>query len=205
MPNPTIALTTKTTEGGGLLNFIKKITGLSEYTTYYLRAYATNAIGTAYGNVVVFKTANMEGIYNVIQGEYWRIGVYRPDVVWTGQVREIELVSSTLNATTYRFKEYVGPFGSQNSNNTHYFTINANGLVQTPVAYNGVGQILNTFPVINCAETPANMTNACLFVGPQNVIVKNDVNGKDKIYRSYGYLNPTGPREFYEVLERIVD
>jgi hypothetical protein len=35
------------------------ITGLTANTTYYLRAYATNSVGTAYGNEVSFTTAEV--------------------------------------------------------------------------------------------------------------------------------------------------
>lgn len=55
-PNPTIALTTKTTNGSGIGSFTSSITGLNVNTTYYVRAYATNISGTAYGNQVTFTT-----------------------------------------------------------------------------------------------------------------------------------------------------
>ena len=54
--NPTIALITKTTDGTGTGAFISNITGLSANTTYYVRAYATNSIGTDYGNEISFTT-----------------------------------------------------------------------------------------------------------------------------------------------------
>ena len=44
------------TSGDGSGSFNSKITGLSEKTTYYVRAYATNSQGTSYGNEVSFKT-----------------------------------------------------------------------------------------------------------------------------------------------------
>lgn len=53
---PTVALGTKTTDGTGTGSFSSNITGLSANTTYYVRAYATNANGTAYGNEVSFRT-----------------------------------------------------------------------------------------------------------------------------------------------------
>lgn len=56
--NPTVALSTKTTQGapGGTGAFTSSITGLSPNTTYYVRAYATNTAGTSYGDDVSFTT-----------------------------------------------------------------------------------------------------------------------------------------------------
>ena len=45
--------TTGTTASG---SFISVMNSLEENTTYYVRAYATNSAGTAYGNVVTFNT-----------------------------------------------------------------------------------------------------------------------------------------------------
>ncbi len=56
-PSPTIALSTKTTDGSGTGSFTSSITGLTPNTTYYLRAYATNISGTAYGNEITFTSA----------------------------------------------------------------------------------------------------------------------------------------------------
>ena len=56
--NPTIALTTKTEQGAASSTgaFTSNMTGLSSGTTYYVKAYATNADGTVYGNEVSFTT-----------------------------------------------------------------------------------------------------------------------------------------------------
>ncbi len=53
--NPTIS-DSHTTNGLGNGSFISNITGLTQNTTYYIRAYATNSVGTAYGNQVSFNT-----------------------------------------------------------------------------------------------------------------------------------------------------
>jgi hypothetical protein len=55
-PSPTTALATKTTNGSGTGTFTSNLTGLAPATTYYVRAYATNTAGTAYGNEVSFIT-----------------------------------------------------------------------------------------------------------------------------------------------------
>ena len=54
-PNPTIA-DNHTTDGSGTGSFTSCITGLIETITYYVRAYATNSLGTAYGSQMVFTT-----------------------------------------------------------------------------------------------------------------------------------------------------
>jgi hypothetical protein len=55
-PNPTTA-DNHTTDGTGTGIFTSSMTGLTPNTTYYVRAYATNSIGTAYGNQVTFTTS----------------------------------------------------------------------------------------------------------------------------------------------------
>lgn len=54
-PNPTIANDT-TINGSGTGTFSSNISGLSGFTTYYVRAYATNINGTGYGDELSFKT-----------------------------------------------------------------------------------------------------------------------------------------------------
>ncbi len=53
--NPTTA-DSYTNDGTGLDNFTSIITNLAEGTTYYVRAYAINSYGTAYGENVTFKS-----------------------------------------------------------------------------------------------------------------------------------------------------
>jgi hypothetical protein len=55
-PNPTLANTSKAS-GNGMGSFTTALSGLSSNTSYYVRAYATNSQGTAYGNQISFKTA----------------------------------------------------------------------------------------------------------------------------------------------------
>ncbi len=52
----------KTTDGTGTGVFASSLTGLSPNTLYYVRAYATNANGTAYGNEVTFTTSQATAV-----------------------------------------------------------------------------------------------------------------------------------------------
>ena len=53
--NPTIN-NSHTTSGSGTGSFVSTLTGLSANTTYYVRAYATNSMGTSYGSQKSFTT-----------------------------------------------------------------------------------------------------------------------------------------------------
>ena len=70
-PNPTID-DKHTEDGAGVGNFTSNITELTTNTVYHLRAYATNEVGTSYGEEVTFNT--MQG--NTINGyEYVDLGL----------------------------------------------------------------------------------------------------------------------------------
>jgi len=56
--NPTI-LDFVTDQGNNSSNYTSNITGLTAYATYYVRAYATNSKGTAYGNELSFAAENI--------------------------------------------------------------------------------------------------------------------------------------------------
>ena len=53
--NPTIN-DNKTSDGAGIGTYNSSITGLNKNTTYYVRAYASNSVGTAYGDEISFTT-----------------------------------------------------------------------------------------------------------------------------------------------------
>ena len=55
--NPTLG-TSKTSDGKGNGTFASNITGLTASMNYHVRAYATNSVGTAYGNELTFITAS---------------------------------------------------------------------------------------------------------------------------------------------------
>ena len=55
-PSPTVNGDKMAVSGSGTGYFSASLSGLSEFTTYYARAYATNALGTVYGEQISFKT-----------------------------------------------------------------------------------------------------------------------------------------------------
>jgi hypothetical protein len=65
-PNPTL-LNTVVYSGSGTGSFTSNLSGLSAGTVYYVRAFATNAVGTAYGNEISFTSAYTIGM-NVLGG-----------------------------------------------------------------------------------------------------------------------------------------
>ncbi len=60
-PQPTIS-GTHTNEGAGVGSFTGLMSGLTPNTTYYARAYATNSLGTAYGQQVTFTTNDVTAV-----------------------------------------------------------------------------------------------------------------------------------------------
>ena len=91
--NPTIALATKTTDGTGIGNFTSTIVGLNANTTYYVKAYATNVVGTAYGTELSFTTSNSSNTsVTDIDGNTYQL-VTICSQIWT---------QSNLNVSHYR-------------------------------------------------------------------------------------------------------
>jgi len=70
---PTVA-DNSTNDGAGKGNFTSKISGLTPETDYYVRAYATNSVGTAYGNVIPFTTFEPgKGTVEDIDGNLYQV------------------------------------------------------------------------------------------------------------------------------------
>lgn len=57
----------KTSEGTGPGSFTSSLTGLLPGTTYYIRAYATNAVGTSYGSQISFTTNSVSPILTTLE------------------------------------------------------------------------------------------------------------------------------------------
>lgn len=131
------------------------------------------------------------GTYKPVIAEYYRIGVFTTDISgWPSEV----LIES-VDATTYRIVEYWGPFSA----NEVLFQI-----INGQISY-VENQVFNNQPMITCES------NATDFVpqahcGDTNFVINDDVTGKDRLVMTSGYFTPgSGPRVFYQVLEKVVN
>jgi Leucine-rich repeat (LRR) protein len=107
---------THTTDGNGTGVFTSSITGLTPDTVYYVRAYAANAAGTAYGNQETFETDNVFIIVTYPSGGETLVVGSGHNITWTSSGVEgnvkieysidngsswTEIVSSTENDGSY--------------------------------------------------------------------------------------------------------
>jgi uncharacterized protein (TIGR02145 family) len=108
--NPTTA-NSSTNDGSGTGSFTSNLTGLTANTTYYVRAYAINSAGTAYGNQQSFTTNISSGIVsNPGAGVTYNGYVYSSIVLGNGQ----EWMSENLRTANYRNGDLI-PTGLDNA------------------------------------------------------------------------------------------
>ncbi len=88
---PTIS-DNKTTDGSGTGSYVSNLTSLSPSTIYYVRAYATNSTGTAYGNQQTFTTSTLSPPVTDIDGNTYN----------TVQIGTQVWMSENLKTSRYR-------------------------------------------------------------------------------------------------------
>jgi hypothetical protein len=180
-------------------------TGLTIGDSWTLRYVSNTSAGDANSNIATTKVAvgtRFAGTYRVIASDYYRIGVQSGAADWSGEQRIIE----SVDATTYKHLGVgpfdVGYFADYADSEYHlFFDLNSDDTVN----YEGVGNTtLLENAYVSCAVNGALFENVSC--AGSNYVVRDDVEGKDLIYMTYGYFTDgSGTREFYEVLEKIVD
>jgi uncharacterized protein (TIGR02145 family) len=126
----------KTSDGSGTGNFISNISGLTGSTTYYVRAYATNSSGTAFGNQLSFTTRiiDIEGneYHSIIIGtQTWMAENLKVTHLNDGSA--INLITSDLEWYTAKTPAYcwyynIVPEGGDNSPLYNFLTVNTGKL-----------------------------------------------------------------------------
>jgi hypothetical protein len=141
------------------------------------------------------------GTYTVLKGEYFRLGANNgAGAMWTGE----KMVIKSIDATTYQWAEWGIVSGW--AGNVLFFQIDpATSAITLPIEWDGVAQILNDQPIMTYPSDASNLTNVSGLTTDPNVATLVP-NGKDQLDFVYGYLTAgSGPREFYHLLEKIVN
>ena len=141
--NPTIA-DLKTMDGTGAGSFTSALAGLSANTTYNVRAYATNSVGTTYGNQVSFTTDNGK-TFTDVDGNVYRIvtigtQAWMAENLKTTQYNDGTAIPLVTDNTTWRNLTTPGYCWYNNDANTNkvkygalynWYTINTGKLAPT--------------------------------------------------------------------------
>lgn len=138
------------------------------------------------------------GKYATVEALYYRINVLTYTEADWPDVTEIQ----SVDATTYRVVEYFGAFNG----NEWYFQIDENDKISYPdETPDGDAQTGNGQPLVTCQSNPSYFADDGLPCGADaNVVVRDDVAGKDRLYMTYGYFTSgSGPRTFWQVMEKI--
>ncbi|WP_310555902.1 hypothetical protein [Flavobacterium sp.] len=144
----------------------------------------------------------LAGSYKCINYAYYRLGVLSP--VTFAQIPTINIES--VDATTYKVVRQFGQFGpTATDQNNWFFTVIGNNITYPANDAGGAGQTGNDQPFATCA------TNAADFAilgncATSNVVVLDNVAGKDKLFMNFGYITGTGavgPRVFTWTLEKL--
>jgi hypothetical protein len=171
--NPTVSLSTKTTDGWAIGGpWTSNITGLTASTTYFVRAYATNSAGTGYSNDSLrFTTAPLFSIGQSYQG-----GI----IFYIDGTGMHGLIAAQVDQHTGSWGNPWGCFGK---------------LIRTGTAI-GTGQANTTAIVNNCAEsgTAARIANDLVLNGYSDWYLPS----KDELEQLYlqrqkvgGFSNPS--------------
>ena len=134
-PNPTVA-DAHTIDGTGIGSFSSTMTDLMPNTTYYVRAYATNLLYTAYGNEESFTTSESP-IYTIsVSANQTDGGTVDGGGTYTyGQSCSVLAIPNT----NYYFDNWTENGTVVSTNATYTFIVDADRTLVANFTYNGGG------------------------------------------------------------------
>jgi len=122
--NPTIEGYKTISDSTGIGAFTSKIKGLTADSTYYVRAYATNSVGTAYGEQVSFKTSKavLQTVTDIDGNVYHtlKIGnqIWMVENLKTSKYRNGESITNFTDATSWS-NTTIGAWCDNNNSTTN--------------------------------------------------------------------------------------
>jgi hypothetical protein len=194
--NPTVSLSTKTNDGTGNGSFSSSVISLLTNTRYFIRAYATNSSGTAYGNEISFTTINNLPIVTtgeatavtartaILNGNVSSAGigtVTQKGIVWsTSQNPTINSNLGNISVGAGLGSIAVGPSGLT-PGRTYFaraYAVNANGTAygnQITFITDIVAPSISTLSLSSVTATSAFSGGTSIYDGGANVIAKGIV------------------------------
>jgi hypothetical protein len=184
---PTVALTTKTTDGSGVGSFTSALTGLTAGTLYYVRAYATNSAGTAYGAETSFTTST-EGI---VVSTLTASAVASASMLLTGQVIAAPSTggSTTVTGRYLRLLRTAMSSGGESLMNLAEIEVyDANGVKYTGLSASESSNYQGSYPASNLINGNYNDFAATNADGVGNTWMEVDL-GSDKAISKFIIYN----------------
>jgi len=104
-PEPILSVSPKTNDGNGGDQFTSSLINLIPNTKYYIRAYATNSLGTAYGNELSFVTQSITDLQLTKLTKTWKLNTVTLDGIdKKTEYSAFQLVmSGTIGATSFGY------------------------------------------------------------------------------------------------------
>ena len=144
--NPENTLSTKTTDGTTSGTFTSSITGLTQGTTYHVRAYATNYLGTSYGPNITFTTLTTP----IISATASAISITSSTATIGGEITSDGGAAVTARGVVYGTTTGSATFSVTSGTGTGTYTIGLTGLTPATTyfvrsfATNSVGTVYGT-------------------------------------------------------------
>ena len=172
--------------------FVASMTGLTANTTYHLRAYATNAAGTSYGNDVTFKTLTPGTWTGNANSSYWTDANN-----WAGGTVPTSTTDVTIPSSGITYLPLIFPTDNADCNN---LTV-ANGILEILSSSSGTGSLIvhgtasgkvwtDVYLIPNqwhVVAPPANNADISSFISNSSNGISSKVNGATTTYAIADY------------------